>query len=253
MFAGGVDQVQQHPATFDMAEKSVAEAGAFMRALDQAGNIGEHEFAPLRVHDAKLRVQRGEGIVGDLRFCRADDREEGRLAGIGQADEARVGDQLQPQPDPALFAFLARIGVARRAVGGGLEMRVAEAAIAAFGQHEFFAERGEVVDQRFAVLVDDLRADRHFQHDRFAVGPMAVAAHAIDALRSLEVLLIAIVDQRVEPVDHFDDDIAAATAIAAGRTAELDEFFAAERHAAVSAVAGADIDLGFIKKFHGSP
>ena len=250
MFAGRIDQMQQHAAALDMAEEAVAEAGAFMRALDQAGNVGEHEFAALRVHDAELRMQRGEGIVGDLRFGRADDGEEGRLAGIGQADEAGIRNQFQPQPDPALFAFLAGIGVARRAVGGGFEMRVAEAAIAALGQHEFFAELGEVVDQRFAILIEDLRADRHLEHDRFAVGAMAVLAHAIGALRRLEVLLVAIVDQRVQPVDDLDDDVAATAAIAAGGAAELDEFLAAERHAAVTAVAGADIDLCLVKEFH---
>ena len=45
MLAGGVDQMQQHAAALDMAEEAVAEAGAFMRAFDQAGNVGEHEFA----------------------------------------------------------------------------------------------------------------------------------------------------------------------------------------------------------------
>ena len=129
-------------------------------------------------------------------------------------------------------------------------MRVAEAAIAAFGEHEFFAELGEVVDQRFAILVEDLRADRHLQHDRFAVGAMAVLAHAVGALRRLEVLLVAIVDQRVQPVDDLDDDVAATAAIAAGGPAELDELLAAERHAAVTAVAGADIDLCLVKEFH---
>ena len=78
-------------------------------------------------------MQRGEGIVGDLRLGRADGGEKRRLAGIGQADEAGVGDQLEPQADGALFAGLAGIGVARRAVGRRLEMRVAETAIAAFG------------------------------------------------------------------------------------------------------------------------
>ena len=72
------------------------------------------------------------------------------------------------------------------------------------------------------------------------------------AVLRLEVLLVAVVDQRVEPVDAFEDDVAAAPAIAAGRAAELDELFAPERHAAVAAVAGADIDLGFVKEFHGS-
>ena len=77
-----------------------------MRALDQAGNIRQHEFAAVDIDHAKLRMQRGEGIVGDLRFGCADDREEGRLAGIGQADQACIRDQFQPQPDPALFALL---------------------------------------------------------------------------------------------------------------------------------------------------
>src|SRR4029077_986500 len=63
-------------------------------------------------------------------------------------------------------------------------------------------------------------------------------------------LLVAIVDQRVEAVDDFDDDVAAAAAIAAGGTAELDELLAAERHAAVTAIAGANIDLCFVKEFH---
>jgi hypothetical protein len=125
--------MQQDAAALDMAEKAVAETGAFMRAFDQAGDIRQHEFAAVGIHHAELRMQRGEGIVGDLRFCRADLGEERRFAGIGQADEARVSDQFQPQPDPALFALLSGIGVARRAVGRCLEMRVAEPAIAAFG------------------------------------------------------------------------------------------------------------------------
>ena len=45
MFAGAVDQMQQHAAAFDMAEEAVAEARAFMRALDQSRNVGQHEFA----------------------------------------------------------------------------------------------------------------------------------------------------------------------------------------------------------------
>ncbi len=106
------------------------------------------------------------------------------------------------------------------------------------------------MDQRLAILVEDLRADRHLEHDRLAVGAMAVAAHAVGALLRLEVLLVAIVDQRVQSIDHLDDDVAATAAIAAGGTAELDELLAAERHAAVTAIAGADIDLCFVKEFH---
>src|SRR5690349_7017790 len=128
-------------------------------------------------------------------------------------------------------------------------MRIAKSAIAATGEHEFFAERGEVVDQRLAILIEHLGADRHLQHNRLAVGAMAILAHAVLALGRLEMLLIAIVDQRVQPIDDLDDDVATAAAIAAGRPAELDELLPPERDAAVPAVAGADIDLGFVEEF----
>ena len=79
---------------------------------------------------------------------------------------------------------------------------------------------------------------------------MAVLAHSGAAVPGLEVLLIAIVDERVEPIDRLDHDIAALAAIAAVGTAELDEFLAPERHAAVAAVARANIDLGLVEKLH---
>ena len=93
--------MQDHAAALGVAEEAVAEADAFMRAFDQPGQIGEHEFALVDAHDAELRMQRGEGIVGDLRLGRGDHRQEGGLAGIGQADQPGVGDQLQPQADGA--------------------------------------------------------------------------------------------------------------------------------------------------------
>ena len=118
--------------------------------------------------------------------------------------------------------------------------------------HELLAEVGEVEQHGLAVFVEHLRADRHLQHDVLAVGAMAVLAHAMHALRRLEVLLVAVVDQRVEAVDGFDDHVAALAAIAAARPAEFDEFLAAERDAAVPAVAGTDIDLCLVEEFHGS-
>ena len=45
MLAGAVDQMQQHAAALDVAEEAVAEAGALVRALDQARDVGEHELA----------------------------------------------------------------------------------------------------------------------------------------------------------------------------------------------------------------
>jgi hypothetical protein len=41
----GVDQVNQQACAFDVAKKAVAEAGALMRAFNQAGEIGDYERA----------------------------------------------------------------------------------------------------------------------------------------------------------------------------------------------------------------
>ena len=160
VIAGHVDEMDQRTAALDMAEETVADPRTLVRALDQPRNVGEHELRALVADDAEVRMQRREGIVGDLRLRRGDARKQRGLPGIRQADDADIGDELQPEPNPLLFAFLAGIGAARRAVGGGLEMRVAEAAVPAFGQKLALAELGEVGDQRLVIVLEYLRADR---------------------------------------------------------------------------------------------
>src|SRR6516162_320937 len=140
--------------------------------------------------------------------------------------------------------------MARRTVGRTLEMGVAEATLAAARDHRALSHVGEVGEQDLAVLLVDLRAGRHLQHDIGAARAVAVLAHPAAAVLRLEMLLVAVIDERVEPVDRLYDHVAALAAVAAVRAAELDEFLAPERHAAVPAVAGADIHLGFVEEFH---
>ena len=131
ILAERVDQVEQQPRALDMAEEAVADARAFGRALDQPGNVGEHELAALVADDAELRAERRERIVADLGRGVGDRVEEGRLAGVGQADQADVGEQLQAQPHPHFLARHAGLVLARGAVGRGLVAGVAAAAHAA--------------------------------------------------------------------------------------------------------------------------
>src|SRR4029079_9816076 len=67
----GIDEMEQHGSALDMAEEAVADATALMCALDQSRDIGEHEIEAIDAHHAEVRVQRGEGIVGDLGLGRA--------------------------------------------------------------------------------------------------------------------------------------------------------------------------------------
>ena len=65
-----------------------------------------------------------------------------------------------------------------------------------------------------------------------------------------EMLAVTEIDQGIEAVGAFGDHMAAAAAVAAVRTALRDELLAAERDAAVAAVAGADEYPGLVEKFH---
>ena len=67
----------------------------------------------------------------------------------------------------------------------------------------------------------------------------------------LEVLVVAVVDQGVEPIDRLDPHVAAAAAVASVRAAEGDELLAPERDRAPAAVAGADVDLALVQELHG--
>ena len=132
-------------------------------------------------------------------------------------------------------------------------MEVAKAAVAALGDHHALARLGQVGEHRAALLVEDLRSDRHFQNRVGAAAAGAIAAHAVHAGLGLEMLLVAKVDERVEAVSTFDDDVAATPAVAAVGAAEFDEFLAPKRDRTRPAVARANVDARLVEKLHRRP
>ncbi len=129
-------------------------------------------------------------------------------------------------------------------------MQVAKAAVAACGDHHALARLRQVGEHRAALLIEDLRSDRHFQNRVGAAPAGAIAAHPVHSGLGLEMLLVAKVDERVEAVRAFDHDVAAPPAVAAVRAAELDEFLTPERDRARPAVARANVDARLIEKLH---
>src|SRR3546814_12189902 len=95
-----------------------------------------------------------------------------------------------------------------------------------------------------------LGADRQCEDDSGPPGPAALLAHAVDAALGPEMLLVAIVDERVQAVDAFQDHRAAAPAVAAVRAAAGNELLPPEADAAGAAVAGADVALGLFAVLH---
>ena len=130
-----VDEVDQHRAALDVGEELVAEPGALGRAFDQARDVGDDRLPVLALDRPQDRRDRREGVVGDLRRRPRQPAQQRGLAGVGQPDQADVGEQLQPQLDPVRFAAWSLLGEARRLARRGGEAIVAVPAAAAVSHH----------------------------------------------------------------------------------------------------------------------
>ena len=85
--AGHVEQQDEDFTAFDVAQKCMAQADILVRAFNQSRHIANRQ--PVKVgifHNADWRMQRGEGIRGDLRTRLGNGREQRGLAGIRIAD-----------------------------------------------------------------------------------------------------------------------------------------------------------------------
>ena len=100
----GINQMNKEPRALDMTEEADAEAGAFVRAFDEAGEIGDDkgaaEFgavpagAAVGVDDAEIGLERGEGIVGDLRTRGRDYGNQCGFSGVRKTDEADIREKF---------------------------------------------------------------------------------------------------------------------------------------------------------------
>ena len=66
IIAGRVDQMDQYPTAFDMAQKAITDACPFSGPCDQSRYIGDDKFAAFVADHAQLRAQSGKGIGADL-------------------------------------------------------------------------------------------------------------------------------------------------------------------------------------------
>ena len=76
-------------------------------------------------NDAKLRLERRKGIVGNLRPCGRNDREQGGFSGVGNADDAAIGEQPQLEPQHEIFARFPALGETRRLTNAGCKVLIA--------------------------------------------------------------------------------------------------------------------------------
>jgi hypothetical protein len=109
----------------------------------------------------------------------------------------------------------------------------------------------QVAERLVGLGVVDHRAHRHDDLEVGTALAAAVGAAARLAVRRLEGAPVAEVGQRVESLVRDEVDAAAVAAVTAVRAPERDELLATEAHHAAPAVAGLDLDRGFVDELHG--
>ena len=129
-------------------------------------------------------------------------------------------------------------------------MKVAEAAIAALGQKHAFADSRQIGQNGFLIFVENFGANGHTQHHVIAILAGTLTAHARHAVLGEEMLLIAEVDQRVQPVHRFGPDIAAFAAVAAIRATVFDILLAPEADTATAPRSRSDRHTREVEEFH---
>ena len=192
-------------------------------------------------------------IVRDLRARVGDTRKERRFSDIGKSDETYVRDHLQLQDHVEFTALLTWLCIFRHLHRRRRVMHVALASASALQNDNAAVLMGHVRDDFAGFSLTDNGALGNLYHKVLAVSAVTAVVSAGFSVLCTILADEAEIIERVQTVIHLKDQIAAATAVAAVRTAGRNEFFAPEADMAVTAVAGTDIDFCRISKHYKPP
>jgi hypothetical protein len=160
LHVGRVEQDDEDSRPLDMAEKLVTQPLARRCALDQPGNVCQHELALVEADHTQVGFEGGEGVVGDLRCRRGHFRNEGGLAGVGKPDQRRIGEEFHLEREPLRPTVLPLLGHTRGPVRRVDEGGVAPAATPALENFDLLTVGDEVGDHG-SLLVEHDRAQRN--------------------------------------------------------------------------------------------
>ncbi len=244
-----IQEHHQHTGALDVAQELVPEPLALRRPFDQAGDVGHHELGAVAratdPYDTEMRLERREGVGGDLGLGRRHRRDQRRLAGVGETDQRHVGHQLELHVQPELLPLLALLGEGRGAPAVGEKARVAPAALAALGHHGARAVLVEVADHRATAIPHD-RSDRHRHHQVLAPGAVPLGARAVHAVGGAAERVVPEAEQRRLVDRGHEPDVPAVTAVAAVGATPVHVGLPAPRHRPRPPVAGARVQLGLV-------
>jgi hypothetical protein len=178
---GAVDDVCEHRGALDVPQEVQAQTLALRRPGDQSGHVGDGEDAMADIDHTEVRLQRGEGVVSDLRLRRRQNADQGGLTGRGESDESDVRHGLQLDGDVLDLTGLTEQSEAGGLAGSGDQRRVAEATVTAGGDDDALT-LGDHVGDDLTLVVEDDGAGGYPEDQVLATGTVAVVPGTVAAL-----------------------------------------------------------------------
>ena len=186
-------------------------------------------------------------VICNFWFCCTDNGNEGGFSDIRITNQSHVSEQFQFEDDLELFAWEARLCETGNLTGGGCEVAIASAAVAAFCENLRFI--GREIRHNSAVLgIPDNRSPWNFDHKVGSTFSGASFCTAIFAPLCDIFFVVTEIEQRRQVGIYLKDDIAAFATVSAVWAAGSNIFFPMKRNCTVTAVSSFDINFNLINK-----
>ena len=242
-----VHQLQQGAAALHVFQEAVPQARALGSPLDQPRQVRQAQGAALpQVGDAEQGHEGCEGVVGHLRPGGGDRGEEGALAGVGQANQTHVSEQLEFQAQVPTLSRLARGRLARRLVDGVGEVHVAAPVGATAGHAEGHLGHGEVAQEVAPLSIVDEGADGHLEHEVLSAAAGALARSPAQAVARPVARTATDGEQGADALAGDEDHAPSVPTVSPVGAAARDVLLATEGDDPVATVPGDDLDRGFV-------
>ncbi len=219
-----VQQHDEHPRPFDVAQEPMAQPRPLGGAFDQPGNVGHDELGavahPAQADHAQVGLERGERVVGDFGLGRGDDGNEGRLPGIGKAHQGHVGHELELHVQPTLLALLSLLGEGRGPAPVGQEPCIAPSPLPTCGNEKAIAVMRQVALHGAVGIAHD-GADGDGDDDVLAPGAVALLARTVHTVGGPPMGMVTKAQQRGLVHRRRQPHVTSMASVTAVRTAPI--------------------------------
>jgi len=201
-------------------------------------------------YHTQVRDEGGKWVVSDLGAGGGDLRYKGGFAGVGEADEADLGEKLQLEADIPLLSGSSLLGKTRSLATRSGEVHVPLPAVSTTGHHIAVPVARKIMEDLATIPVSHLSPYRDEQGQVGTAFSRLLLAAAVGASGRSEVSLEVKIEEGLLGVRGLEDHITALAAVTAVGTAPRHELFTPETHAPITTVAAPDVNIDLVDKAH---